>query len=317
VVTQEIGTDVVPPLTWAFPEVILLEGNNAHHSRGAPMLSIRWTVLLLLPLGAACISRAADDKPEPPRELWTNEKAKPASLLGAISPTILTPVPVQTLVALNVAAPWPQPGSEVPGALSQLYNVSGKKSFLCYLARVGEKTEGQEANRDQRRDPEREKSRMGEFHCLATEYGLDPVIMVVVRDSATLESAPVLRLLQELDRAVARNNLRRLHAFLVLLDPTVQDVVKEDVPRYRLQKKVEALVEDEKNKLNKGNDLIFTISSPNYFKDYFLDETAAVTVVFYKTHRVWQTNTFPKDKLTEDDVTKLLGEGLPKLLPPR
>jgi hypothetical protein len=184
------------------------------------------------------------------------------------------------------APKWPAAGAETPdGAMTYLFNVTGPEAY-----------------RDR-------------FHCLVTEYALDPTVMILIQGVDTLENPGVLALLQQLDQAVTRNKLKRLHAFVVVLDPSLQDVVKQDVPRYRLKKKVDAVVKAETNKLGNGEKVPFCICTPNQLKDYRPAETAALTAVFTKNHIVVRSDVLSKDDLKEDKLTKLLADGLAELLP--
>jgi hypothetical protein len=246
----------------------------------------------VLPLGLllanVCLCRAADDQPPVVAPASPDAVAKAVAAIGFVAPGTPGAGSLQALIARGIAsAPvvWPQVGAETPGTLSYLYNVTGLKE-----------------HRDK-------------FHCLVTEYGLDPTIMVVVRGQETLESKAVGELLKKIDAQVTENYIRRLHAYVVVLDPSVRDVVKDDVPRYRLKKVIEAFVKDENRKLSNGDNVPFCICSRNYLKEFPIPDDAAVTIVFERNHRVQLSSAFEKDKLTEEDATKLLTDGVKKILP--
>jgi hypothetical protein len=196
--------------------------------------------------------------------------------------TVLLGILLSASPSVAAELTWPQPGSETPGALSYLYNVTGLELY-----------------RDR-------------FHCLVTDYGLDPTIMVVIRGADQLENPAVQKMLQELDSTVNSNVVKRLHAFVVILDPSVKNVVKDDVPRYLLSKK--KLATFAKDKLNGGERLPLCISTEEQMPNYPLDKDAVITIVFYKDHRVVESKTFDKD-LKEEDAINTVKDGAAKILP--
>lgn len=80
------------------------------------------------------------------------------------------------------------------------------------------------------------------FHCLISEHGLDPMVLVFTRDTAF--SDPLKELLRRLDAAVKLNPSVRLKAVVVFLSDTVKDVVIEDNAREALSTKIEKLAEE-------------------------------------------------------------------------
>jgi hypothetical protein len=179
---------------------------------------------------------------------------------------------------------WLEPGQGTPGALTYLFNVTGLDSYH------------------------------DRFHCLLTDYGLDPTIMVIVRGEEELESPAVVKLLQDVDAAVAKNTIKRLHAFVVVTDPSVKDIVKDDGPRYQLRKKVLTLVQDEKNKLNKGLRVPIGLCTEGQMEKFPLEENIAVAIVFYNNHKVGLSRTFSKEQFNEEEAGKAVKEGLAKIL---
>src|ERR1051326_163175 len=154
----------------------------------------------------------------------------------------------------------------------------------------------------------------GRVRCLVTEYGLDPTVMVVVRGYDVLESPATVKLLQDLDAAVSKYFLKRLHAFVVVIDPEVKDVIKDDVPRYLLRKKIDSFARDEKNKLNGSLRVPLCICSDEQMAKFPLDKDAALTLVFNKNHRVGLSKTLAKDA-KEEDVEAAVKEGVAKIVP--
>src|ERR1700722_10106108 len=100
-------------------------------------------------------------------------------------------------------------------------------------------------------DPEEEKSKVknkpyttkGKFHCLVTEYDLDPVVMLFVRGSLD-ENAAFRDLLQKLDAAIDRNPGVRLRSFVVFISDDIANVVDEDDKREAAEKKIQKIADD-------------------------------------------------------------------------
>jgi hypothetical protein len=186
--------------------------------------------------------------------------------------------------AEDKAPEWLNPKESTPGALTYLFNVTGLDAY-----------------RDR-------------FHCLLTDYGLDPTVMVIVRGEDELESPAVVKLLQDLDAAVAKNTIKRLHAFVVVTDPSIKDIVKDDVPRYQLRRKVLEFAKDEKNKLNGGVRVPIGLCTEGQMEKFPLDKDAAVTIVFYNNHTLGFSKTFSKDQLNEQEAAKTVKDGLAKVI---
>src|SRR5919202_1863439 len=66
----------------------------------------------------------------------------------------------------------------------------------------------------------------GRFHCLVSDYGLEPVVMLLAR--GVEEEKDFQRLVEGLDSAIAKNPGARLHAFVVFLVDEKKDLVKDD-----------------------------------------------------------------------------------------
>src|SRR5438874_11963508 len=101
---------------------------------------------------------------------------------------------------------FPKPGSDIPGPF-HVYNITGKKK--------------------------------GNYHCLVSEFGLNPVVMVVVR--GVEDKGGLGDLLKKLDNLIDKNPNTRLAGFTVFLSSTLKDVAREDDQREKLTKKTEDL----------------------------------------------------------------------------
>lgn len=174
----------------------------------------------------------------------------------------------------------PQVGQEIPGPI-HAYNITGAKK-----------------NQDR-------------FHCLICEYGADPVVVVFKKGSDFGE--PFVKLLKGLDAAVVKHDRARLHAFGVVLDGELADVVKEDARREAVRPKVLQL--DKAAGLNEGAHLPLALDSKGDLVPYKLHDDAEVTVLLYRDHKVVGNYAFKQ--LDDKAVDTILKEGLPKLVPTR
>jgi len=66
----------------------------------------------------------------------------------------------------------------------------------------------------------------GHYHSHISEYGLEPIVMIVTREAEF--SDPLKSLLKKIDDAIAKNPAARLHAFVVVLSDDVPEVVGAD-----------------------------------------------------------------------------------------
>ena len=156
----------------------------------------------------------------------------------------------------------PQPGQEIPGPF-QPFNATGK--------------------------------RQGKFHCLVCEHGLDPTVMIFA--PATEPGAPVLKLLQELDKAVEKNKRSRFGAFAVFLS----DEVKADDPREALAAKVADWAKQAKLR---PDDVVLSIDKVAGPDGYKLAE-GHTTILLYNKLTVVANFAFDK-ALTDADVDTVM-----------
>jgi hypothetical protein len=163
-----------------------------------------------------------------------------------------------------------QPGKDQIGGPFRPYNVTGK---------------------DQHRD---------KFHCLVSEYGLNPVILVFVR--GINPSPATTDLLQKLDTLVEKNDRIRLAACVVFLSDDIKDMVRDDDKRLQEAKAVF-------DRMKNLNHVAAALDVPTDVRDaYKLDDKAEVTVLFYNKLRVELVRSFPAKGFDEAAEKSLLDE---------
>jgi hypothetical protein len=206
-------------------------------------------------------------------------------------------------------------GQNLPGSFHP-YNVN---------ARIIPPEELEEADReekDKEKDEEKHTTK-GKFHCLVTEYDLNPVVMLIARGLD--DSEGFKELLKKLDAAIANNRLRRLRAFVVFLDDSLKNVVTEDDPRVELAKKAQKIIDD--LKLENvvltlagvgGEDKMKNVSKADLAK-YQPDSSAPLTAVLYKNLKIQTSHTFKDDELAKADspAVKTILEATAKMLKPK
>jgi hypothetical protein len=144
----------------------------------------------------------------------------------------------------------------------------------------------------------------GRFHCLISDYGLEPVVMVVVRD---LEASEALKdLLKQLDDRIAKNPAARLHAFVVFLTDDKTNVLSDDDKRDELATRIENMA----NGLMLKN-VVVCLDSPKDVEKFALEDAWA-TAVLYNKFRVVAVQPVPKTdgKAEVDKIMADVGEKL-------
>jgi hypothetical protein len=156
-------------------------------------------------------------------------------------------------------------------------------------------------NQDEKtREPDR-----GTFHCLVSEHGLNPVVMVLVR--GTEPGTALLDLLKKLDEAVAKNQNARLAGFVVFLtERKVNDKIINLVENDDEREEEAALVESRTKNAALKNMAVALDVFPTIQELYKLQDKAEVTVVIYNKLKVLSTLAFAKDELNEAGVQKVL-----------
>src|SRR5262245_44862019 len=232
-------------------------------------------------------------------------------------------------------------GKNVPGAFHP-YNVTAREIHPDEL----------EESEKEDKDKEKKKyTSKGKFHCLVTEYDLDPVILLVAKglndsegfqnllkkldaamewrnrkeakddkkDEKKDEIPPwleELRKKKKIDGGTLKNRLRRLRAFVVILDdslPNKGDVVKEDDKRDRLEKDIQKIADDLSLK-----HVVLTLAAKGDLKKYEIDDSKALTAVLYRTLTIRSSHTFLTNELEKKDaraLEPLLDAVIEKLLP--
>jgi hypothetical protein len=139
----------------------------------------------------------------------------------------------------------------------------------------------------------------GRYHCLISDYSLEPTVMLFVRDLEV--SNPLKELLKQLDERIASNPAVRLHAFVVFVSSELPDVVTNDDKRDEMAKKLEDL----SNSLALKN-VVFCLDSPKDVEKYVHGEDRATAILFRK-YRVVSAYTLPKGD-EADTLAKILAD---------
>jgi hypothetical protein len=147
------------------------------------------------------------------------------------------------------------------------------------------------------------------FHCLLTQAGLDPLVLVFVRE---VEPADRLKdLFTALENAVAKNPGARLLCGVVFLTDALPEVVGEsdaiDDQREVLENRLKQLAEGWGLK-----HVVLCLDSPKDVANYELKEDA-VTIVLVNKARVVGLESLSKDGLTAEKVQALVAELAEKL----
>jgi hypothetical protein len=155
------------------------------------------------------------------------------------------------------------------------------------------------------------------FHCLISEHGLDPMVMIFHKDVDF--SDPLVNLLKKLDTAIDKNPNARLGAFVVFIPEELSDVTgsadkdadansKNDDVRRELEKKV----------ADKGADLklknvVLCLDSKSDVEKYHLNDDNLVTVVLYTKFRTVAVFALPRSEFTDAAVEKVMAAVADKL----
>jgi hypothetical protein len=144
------------------------------------------------------------------------------------------------------------------------------------------------------------------YHCLVTEYDLDPAVMLLAR--GTDASEPLKELLKKLDKAIEDNRrFVRLRGFVVFVPDDLANLAEEDDKRDAAAKKLEALADD----LKLRNVVIALAAKPDLEKYDLRD--AALTAVLYKKLKVVAAHRFAADKVDDAAVKAVMTDVIDKL----
>lgn len=181
-------------------------------------------------------------------------------------------------VPTPAAPPYPALGSDLPGPF-QPYNVNGKRAK--------------------------------KFHCLVSEFGLNPVAMVVLRSPDA--TPPVTYLLTKLDNMVDKNPATRMAAFAVIVSDDFKSVAREDDAREPLELNALDLVKTlAPSEASEPKHVVIALDSTKDLEKYKLDPQAAMTVVLYNQYRTVAVFSFKKEEITEDNMKKVLATAAEK-----
>jgi hypothetical protein len=143
----------------------------------------------------------------------------------------------------------------------------------------------------------------GRFHCLVSQYGEEPVVLVFHRG---LEASEAFRdLLKKLDDAIIKNPTVRLKCFVVFLDDDLPEVIgasdKTDDKREQLEKKILVL-----GNALKLNHVVLCLDGKSDVEKFNLPDKTDVTVLLYRKLRVLSSTSLPSDKVNEAAVQEIL-----------
>ena len=155
------------------------------------------------------------------------------------------------------------------------------------------------------------------FHCLVSEHGLDPMVMIFYKNVDF--SDPLPNLLKRLDTAIDKNPNTRLGASLVFLPDDLPDVVgstekdqeansKNDDARLELAKKIEAAGSD-----NKLKHVVLCLDNKSDVEKYELSDENLITVVLYAKLKIVAVYALPKSEFTEAALEKIMTDVAEKL----
>src|SRR5262249_40390320 len=132
------------------------------------------------------------------------------------------------------------------------------------------------------------------FHCLSNEHGLNPAVMIFAQNIKTDESAPLVKLLQELDAYIVDKPKTRLSAFAVFLYSDLADVVKDDDQREGYAEKLRTL----KSAEPPLQQVVLSLdSAPALLKSgYGIKPNDQIVVVLYDQLKATKVYTFTQEK---------------------
>lgn len=150
------------------------------------------------------------------------------------------------------------------------------------------------------------------FHCLISEHGLDPMVMIFYKNVDFGDPLP--NLLKRLDAAIDKNTNIPLGAFAVFLPDDLPDTAgsnekeqdannKNDDARLELAKKVEQSASDMKLK-----HVILCLDNKSDVAKYKLQDDNLITVVLYTKLKVVAVHALPKSDFTDAAVEKIMAD---------
>jgi hypothetical protein len=146
----------------------------------------------------------------------------------------------------------------------------------------------------------------GRFHCLVSEQGLKPLVLLIARGLE--KDAAFGALLQQLDGAVARNPTLHLNVFVVFLSDELPSVVADDDKREDLARNLQTLAETLKLR-----HVVLCLGDKADLARYNLDPGVALTVVLASKLKIVASHALTGDKIKAqakvilDEVASKLG----------
>jgi hypothetical protein len=145
------------------------------------------------------------------------------------------------------------------------------------------------------------------YHCLISEYDLDPVVMLLARGLE--DNAELKELLKKLDAKIDANRRSvRLRAFIVFLQDDITSLTEEDDKRDEVARRLERLAEDLKLR-----NVVVALAAKGDLAKYKLDDATALTAVLYKKLKIEATHRFAADKVDAAAVKAVLADVSAKL----
>ena len=139
----------------------------------------------------------------------------------------------------------------------------------------------------------------GSFHCLISDFGPEPVVIVIVHGLEVPD--PLKDLLKQLDDRIEKNPAARLHAFVVFLSDDLPDVLTNDDRREELAKRLQ----DQANALMLKN-VVVTLDSAKDVEKFTIPDAWATTIL-YEKFRVVAAHAVPKAD-PKSELEKVLPE---------
>ncbi|HTU93122.1 MAG TPA: hypothetical protein VMF69_23780 [Gemmataceae bacterium] len=155
------------------------------------------------------------------------------------------------------------------------------------------------------------------FHCLISEHGLEPMVMIFFKNADF--SDPLPKLLKGLDAAIDKNPNTPFGAFVVFVPDDLPDAVgsngkdqdtnnKNDDARLELEKKIDQNGADMKLK-----HVVLCLDHKSDVAKFGLRDDNLITVVLYKKLKVVAVHALPKSDFTEAAVEKIMADVADKL----
>jgi hypothetical protein len=148
-------------------------------------------------------------------------------------------------------------------------------------------------------------------HCLVTDFGLRPVVMVFAREAPEEKEGAVGKLLSSLDEAVEKYADQELRACVIYLSPFARSsatdaAVDDPVKLVEEAKEREALLKRLDAKAEKLKNVVIGTYPAKGPPGYNIDARDAVTVIFYRRLKVADLHGYAEGQLRPQDVEALM-----------